>query len=149
MAAFNRILIPVDGSSGAAKALEKAIELQHLTQAELYVLCVFKHHSVREASISMVRPGKMNMPDDALKEYATEIAMSAKRYVLDHGVPADHLRAFVKGGRPASTIVQFARQRECDLIAIGAQGTTDEASVLLGSVAHRVAGAAHCPVLIV
>ncbi len=149
MAAFNRILIPVDGSGGAVSALEKAIELQKLTDAELMVLCVFKHHSLREASLSMVRPGKVNLPDDALKEYATDIAMSAKQYILDHEVPADKLRAFVKGGRPATTIVQFAKQRECDLIVVGAQGTTDEASVLLGSVAHRVAGAAHCPVLVV
>ena len=149
MAAFNRILIPVDGSSGAVKALEKAIEIQRLTTAEVFVLCVFKHHSLREASISMVRPGKLDLPENALKEYATDIAMSAKQYLLDHGVPKDHVRAFVKGGRPASTIVQFARQRDCDLIVVGAQGTTGEASVLLGSVAQRVAGAAHCPVLVV
>ncbi len=149
MAAFNRILIPVDGSSGAVQALEKGIELQRLTQAEIFVLCVFKHHSLREASISMVRPGKLDLPENALKEYATDIAMSAKQYLLDHKVPKDHVRAFVKGGRPASTIVQFARQRDCDLIVVGAQGTTGEASVLLGSVAQRVAGAAHCPVLVV
>lgn len=149
MAVFNRILVPVDGSSGAMKALEKAIGLQRITDAEILVLCVFKHHSLREASLSMVRPGRLDLPDDALKEYATDIAMSAKQYITDHDVPKERLRAFVKGGRPASTIVQFARQRECDLIVVGAQGTTDEASVLLGSVAHRVAGAAHCPVLVV
>jgi len=87
MAVFNRILVPVDGSSGAVQALEKAVGLQRLTDAEVFVLCVFKHHSLREASISMVRPGKVNLPEDALKEYATDIAMSAKQYVLDHDVP--------------------------------------------------------------
>jgi len=149
MALFNRILVPVDGSSGAMAALQKVIGLQRLTDAEVFVLCVFKHHSLREASLSMVRPSRVNMPDDALKEYATDIAMSAKQAVIDHHVPRDRVRAFVKGGRPASTIVQFARQRDCDLIVIGAQGTTDETSMLLGSVAHRVAGGAHCPVLVV
>jgi nucleotide-binding universal stress UspA family protein len=68
MAVFNRILIPVDGSSGAVQALEKGIALQHLTDAELLVLCVFKHHSLREASLSMVRPDRLELPDDALKE---------------------------------------------------------------------------------
>ena len=43
---FNRILIPVDGSKGAIKALEKAVGLHMLTGAELYLLCVFKHHSL-------------------------------------------------------------------------------------------------------
>ncbi|MBS3786336.1 MAG: universal stress protein [Gammaproteobacteria bacterium] len=149
MAVFNRILVPVDGSSGAVQALDKAVALQQLTDAEILILCVFKHHSLREASISMVRPNKISIPDDALKEYATDIAMSAKQYILDRGVDAEKLRAFVKGGRPSGTIMQFARQRDCDLIIVGATGTTGDSSALLGSVAQRVAGAAHCPVLVV
>lgn len=149
MAVFNRILVPVDGSSGAVQALDKAVALQLLTDAEILVLCVFKHHSLREASISMVRPNKLAIPDDALKEYATDIAMSAKKYILERGVNPERLRAFVKGGRPSGTIMQFARQRDCDLIVIGSTGTTGDSSALLGSVAQRVAGAAHCPVLVV
>ncbi len=61
---FNRILVPVDGSKGALKALEKGTGLALLTGAELYILCVFKHHSLLEASrqaleaaIALVRPG--------------------------------------------------------------------------------------------
>lgn len=79
---FNRILIPVDGSKGALKALEKAVGLHRLTGAELYFLCVFKHHSLMEASLSMVRPNKVDIPDDALKEYATEIAVHAKSHAI-------------------------------------------------------------------
>lgn len=146
---FNRILVPVDGSSGAITALDKGVGLQLLTGAELYLLCVFKHHSLLEASLSMVRPEKLNIPDDALKEYATEIAVHAKTHALEMGVSADKLRAFVKGGRPSRTIVRFARKRECDLIVIGAQGTNGDKSLLLGSVAQRVAGSAHCPTLVV
>lgn len=146
---FNRILIPVDGSKGALKALEKAVGLHLLTGAELYVLCVFKHHSLLEASLSMVRPAKLDIPDDALKAYATEIAVQAKSEAVGLGADPDKLRAFVKGGQPSRTIVRFARKRECDLIVVGAQGTNGEKSLLLGSVAQRVAGAAHCPTLVV
>lgn len=80
---FNRILVPVDGSKGAIKALDKAVGLHMLTGAELYFLCVFKHHSLLEASLSMVRPSQLDIPDDALKEYATEIAVHAKSYAID------------------------------------------------------------------
>ena len=146
---FNRILVPVDGSKGALKALEKGVGLALLTGAELYILCVFKHHSLLEASLSMVRPEKLEIPDDALKEYATEIAVQAKAHALELGVPAEKLRAFVKGGRPSRIIVRFARKRECDLIVIGAQGTNGDKSLLLGSVSQRVAGSAHCPTLVV
>ncbi|UYG07872.1 universal stress protein [Halomonas sp. M4R1S46] len=146
---FHRIMVPVDGSKGAIKALDKAVGLQRLTGAELYLLCVFKHHSLLEASLSMVRPEKLELPDDVLKVYATEIAVQAKAHATELGVPADRIRAFVKGGRPSRTIVRFARKRECDLIVIGAQGTNGEKGLLLGSVAQRVAGSAHCPTLVV
>jgi nucleotide-binding universal stress UspA family protein len=144
---FNRILIPVDGSKGALKGLKKAVGLQKLTDAELYILCVFKHHSLLEASLSMVRPEKLEIPDDALKEYATEIAVHAKQHAIEMGVEPTRMRAFVKGGRPSRIIVRFARKRECDLIVIGSQGTNGDS--LLGSVSQRVAGSAHCPVLVV
>lgn len=146
---FNRILIPVDGSKGALKALEKAVSLQRLTGAELYILCVFKHHSLLEASLSMVRPAKLDIPDDALKEYATEVAVHAKSTAAELGADPTKLRAFVKGGRPSRTIARFARKRDCDLIVVGAHGTNGEKSLLLGSVAQRVAGSAHCPTLVV
>ncbi|MGM0983065.1 MAG: universal stress protein [Pseudomonadota bacterium] len=146
---FNRILVPVDGSKGALKALEKGAGLQLLTGAELYILCVFKHHSLLEASLSMVRPEKLEIPDDVLKEYATEIAVRAKSHAVELGVPSEQVRAFVKGGRPSRTIVRFARKRECDLIVIGSQGTNGDKSLLLGSVSQRVAGSASCPTLIV
>lgn len=146
---FDRILVPVDGSKGALRALRKAAEMQRLTSAELYLLCVFKHHSLLEASLSMVRPSKLDIPDDALKAYATEIAVQAKAHAQELGVPVERLRAFVKGGRPSNTIVRFARKRGCDLIVIGAQGTNGDKSFLLGSVAQRVAGSAHCPTLVV
>jgi nucleotide-binding universal stress UspA family protein len=144
---FNRILIPVDGSKGALKALEKGVGLQMLTGAEIYILCVFKHHSLLEASLSMVRPEKLEIPDDVLKEYATEIAVQAKNQAVEKGVDPLRVRAFVKGGRPSRIISRFARKRECDLIVIGSQGTNGDN--LLGSVSQRVAGSAHCPVLVV
>ena len=43
----------VDGSKTSLKALDKAIELQKLIpDAEIYILCVYKHHSLFEASLS-------------------------------------------------------------------------------------------------
>lgn len=146
---FDRILIPVDGSKGALDALEKAVSLHRLTHAELYFLCVFKHHSLLEASLSMVRPNQLDIPDEALREYATDIATHAKARAIEMGIDESRVRAFIKGGRPSRTIVRFARKRDCDLIVIGAQGTNGDKNLLLGSVCQRVAGAAHCPTLVV
>lgn len=145
---FKKILVPVDGSKGALAALEKAIEIQQLTDAEIQLLCVFKHHSLFEASLSMVRPENIEIPDEALMQYATEVVEHAKQYAEEHG--AKKVRGFVRSGRPSKAITQVAEESNFDLIVMGSRGTTgDIDGMLLGSVSQRVAGRAHCPVLVV
>ncbi|MCD8513326.1 MAG: universal stress protein [Nitrincola sp.] len=145
---FKRILVAVDGSEGALKALEKAVQLQKLTEAEIYLICVFKHHSLFEASLSMVRPDSVQIPDQALKEYATDVVNHARDYAK--GLGAEKVRGFVKGGRPSKTIVKFAKAKEVDLIVVGTRGTNgDIEGYFLGSVSQRVASRAKCPTLVV
>ncbi|MCH8529990.1 MAG: universal stress protein [Saccharospirillum sp.] len=145
---FNKILVAVDGSKVALKALEKAIEIQKLTGGEIYLLCVYKHHSLFQASLSIGRPDDLQISDDALSQYAKEVVEHAKQYAKDHG--AVKVRGFVKGGRPSKMIVNFAKDKSIDLIVMGSRGThSDKDGMLLGSVTHRVASLAKCPTLIV
>jgi len=144
---FKKILVAVDGSKTALRALEKAVELQKRFDAELYLLCVFKHHSLFEASLSMVRPNDVQIPDEALNEFAREVVNQAKQFAQEHG--AGKVRGFVKGGRPSKTIVEFAEEKDADLIVMGTHGTHSKDGMLLGSVAHRVVSMAKRPTLIV
>lgn len=145
---FHRILVAIDGSKSAMRALDKAIELQKLTDGELILLCVFKHHSLFEASLSMVRPKELEIPDKALMEWSKEVVEHAKQYAQGQGVTK--VRGFVKGGRPSKVIVKFAKDKEADVIVVGTWGTHSEKDgMILGSVAHRVASNAKCPVLVV
>jgi len=145
---FKRILVPVDGSVKALEALDKAVELPRLTHADIMLLCVFKHHSLFEASLSMLRPDDMQIPDDALREYAREVVDFAREHALKQG--GERLRGFVKGGRPSRIIIGFAREKDVDLVVMGSRGTSgDVDGMLMGSVSQRVAGHAHCPVLVV
>ncbi|MCG8393932.1 MAG: universal stress protein [Pseudomonadales bacterium] len=145
---YKKILVPVDGSQQALIALDHAAHLQQDNDAELYLLCIFKHHSLFEASLSMVRPNEVQIPDDALREYATSVADHAKQKAMEAG--AKQVRAFVKGGRPSRAIVRFAKDNGVDLIVMGARGTSSDVDgYFLGSVSQRVASLAPCPVLIV
>lgn len=145
---FKRILVAIDGSKTSLKAMDKAIELQKVTEAEIYLLCVYKHHSLFEASLSIGRPPGMDIPDKVLSEWAKEVVNHAKEQAKAHG--ATKIRAFVKGGRPSKVIVKFAQDKEADLIVVGTSGThSDKDGMLLGSVSHRVASNAKCPVLVV
>ncbi|KGK42939.1 universal stress protein UspA [Nitrincola sp. A-D6] len=145
---FDKILVAVDGSEGALNALDIAVDIQKITDAEIYLLCVYKHHSLFEASLSMVRPEQLQIPDKALKEFATDVANHAKQHAKDKG--ATKVRAFVKGGRPSKTIVKFAKEKGVDLIVVGTRGTNgDIEGYLMGSVSERVASRAKCPTLVV
>jgi len=146
---FKRILVAVDGSKTSLKALNKAIDLQKLIpEAEIYILCVYKHHSLFEASLSRGRPAGMDIPDKALSDFAKDVVNDAKELAREQG--ATKVRGFVKAGRPSKVITRFAHDKEADLIVVGAQGTnSDKDGMFLGSVSHRVASHAKCPVLIV
>ncbi|WP_121633708.1 universal stress protein [Tropicibacter alexandrii] len=146
---FEKILLAYDGSKGADAALEKASGLAVLCGAELLVLTVYRHHSILEASLSMVRgadPPAGNM-DDAMRAAAREAAEFAKRLAVQAGVREVH--AFIKGGQSARTIAGFAKERGCDLIVVGARGLGASESYMLGSVSHKVTSISTTPVLVI
>ncbi|MCQ0987581.1 universal stress protein [Jiella marina] len=144
---YKRILVPVDGSKMATRALDTAIGLAKTFGAELMTLCVYRHHSPLEASLSMVRARTPDRPDDALKAYASEIAATAKDRALSAGVADAH--AYAKRGNPSRAIVEFAKDHKADLIVLGARGNGDVEGFLLGSVSHKVASLADIPCLVV
>ena len=144
---FKKILAPYDGSTGSEKSLLNAVELAKLSEAELSILTVNRHHSMLEASFSMVRPSEPGNMDDIMRGHARDIAEYAKSVARDAGL--DGVRAFVKAGQPARTIVGFAADHDYDLIVIGSRGLGSIEGYLLGSVSHKVTGLATCPVLVV
>lgn len=145
---FERILVAVDGSKSALAALDAAVEIQKKFDSELLLLCVYRHHSQLEASMSMVRPQEPASPiDDSMEDYASEVIQHAKEHAQKIG--AKNLRGFVKAGHPARTIVKFAKDRKADLVVVGSRGLGDFEGYLLGSVSHKVTSLASCPVLVI
>ena len=146
---FKKILIAYDGSTGAWHALEKAAELSKLCGSELVVLTVYRHHSILEASLSMVR-GSMDSNaslDDIMRTVSREGAEEAKAHAKELGV--GKVNAFIKGGPSARTIVGFAKEKGCDLIIVGARGLGSAEGYMLGSVSHKVTSLSSVPVLVI
>ena len=144
---FNKILVPVDGSESAQAALDKAIELQKLCDAELLILSVFVQHNLWKASVTLVNPELTGSTDEALESFAREVAQKSKEYAQGQGVKK--LRSFYIGGGPARTIIKFAEDHDVDLIVMGSRGLSDSTRYLLGSVSHKVTSLAQCPVMVV
>lgn len=144
---FERILVAVDGSDNSMAALELAVGLQGKCESELLILCVYRHYSLLEASMSMVRPEEPENLDDSMREFASGIVENAKTLAAKFG--AKKVRGFVKSGPPARTIVGFAKDKDAKLIVLGSRGLGDVEGYLLGSVSHKVTSLADCPVMVV
>ncbi|MCV0394172.1 MAG: universal stress protein [Rhizobiaceae bacterium] len=144
---FKKILLPVDGSEPAMRALKVGADVAGHYGAELVVLCVYRHHSPLESSLSMIRPTDPTPPDKALSEHAREVVRLAAEELATIG--AGKVRTVVKRGPPARTIVGFAREEGVDLIVLGSRGLGDVEGFLLGSVSHKVTSLAQCPCLTV
>lgn len=139
---LKRILVPIDFSDCAKKALQYAIPLA-------------KEH---EAAITLlyVMPADRAVGEYGGIDYAslqTETRASSDRalaaLVVDEvrgEVPADTL---VRTGAPVVEILEAAKDLPADLIVISTHGRTGLKHVFLGSVAEHVVRRAPCPVLVV
>ena len=137
---FERILVAIDGSQGAQKALEKAVELATSTSAELTALAVEGRLPAYAATVGEVEEVKKEK--DA---FFGELARGAQAFARSEGID---LSVDVQAGHAADLIVRYAKTHDFDLVVVGHKGHFLE-DYLLGSTADRVAHHAHCPVLIV
>jgi nucleotide-binding universal stress UspA family protein len=55
----------------------------------------------------------------------------------------------IRFGKPLLEVIQFAKEKDVDIIAIGTHGRAGVDRIILGSVAERVVRKAHCPVMVV
>jgi nucleotide-binding universal stress UspA family protein len=137
------ILVAVDGSDHATKALDAASDLARRYDADLTVLSVYRHHSPLESSLSLVKTRDATpTPDAALSELAREIVDAAVARAEGQGARVG--TGLVKRGPPARTIVQVGKELGADAIVIGSRGLGDLEGHLLGSVSHKVTSLAEC-----
>jgi len=141
---FRNVLVPVDGSGPAGRALEEAVDLVTVTNARLTVMTCMPAPSRSRFGGGPAFGVDLEDLHEAELEY---------RALLDAAV--DDLPArlpvttILSQGRPAEAIVGQARTGMHDLIIMGSRGHGDMHSLLLGSVSHQVLHTSPAAVLIV
>jgi nucleotide-binding universal stress UspA family protein len=134
-----KILVPVDGSPFALKALEKGIDVAKKEEAEITLMSVaLEFQDVEEIPISYI---------DKFKDKAIRAVDEAKEIVEKAGLKVK--TRVEQGASPADNIVTFAGEEKFDLIVIGHRGLTGLDRFLVGSVAGRVVSYAPCSVFVV
>ena len=137
-----RILVPLDGSELAERALDPAVELAKLTGAELLLVRVVEPHPMEYG----VASGAVVMdPTPELERahaYLADISARLRPRELT-------VRATETFGFAVSAISDAARGQGADAIVLSTHGAGGLSRLLMGSVATGLVQRAHVPLLIV
>ena len=145
---FKKILVAIDGSAAATRALETAVELSAKFAARLHLF-----HVVREMQVPLT-PGLMDeyanlqrQRHDLLKSAGEEFLNQAKRSAEAKGI--ESVTSDIGSGDPATAIVEYAGKNQIDLIVIGSRGRGQVAGMLMGSVSRKVSNTTKVNCLII
>ena len=141
---LRRILVPVDFSDTAKKAIQYAVPFGAAFDAEVLLLHVMQPYSV-PIELGYVPPEWAESQQKFLGAAREELDKLCAREI---GARA-RARALVREGVPWQEIIAAAQESRADLIILATHGRTGLSHVLLGSVAERVVRHAPCPVLVV
>jgi nucleotide-binding universal stress UspA family protein len=129
--AVSKILVAIDGSKHAQRALEHTVQLASKYRAAVTLL---------------------NVAQTFLPQINVEKAKSmGERILADAAEKVEGLKVDkkVEVGHPAKTIIDFAKKGNYDLIAVGCRGLNPAKRFFMGSVSDKVSRHAQCSVLIV
>jgi len=139
-----KILIPVDGSANAQRAVEYVIRNIAVLKEVPQLLLLNAQWNVAAGNV------KLFINQETINDYYREQGMAAlqsARAALDTALLPYQYHISI--GTPAEAIVQYANEQAVDQIVMGRQGQGGLQSLLLGSVMKKVLDLANCPVLLV
>lgn len=142
---FSRILVAVDGSPFAEKALSYAADLTKKYGARLTIIHVVlrRFYAVTPSEAGVLATTVF------VKEMETEgeqIIRKAEDYAKQQGIKCE---CKIVQGVPADEIVKCAHAEGSDLIVVGSRGLTEVRAFLLGSVSDKICHHAKCATLVV
>lgn len=142
---MKRILAATDGSEGASRALDAAIELARTCSAELLLVNV--EQGYLDEATDEFREVENASIDEILYSVSAEILSRAEERAKKAGIVK--VRTVSGLGDAVGFILQTSEAESVDLIVVGRRGRGRIAGLLLGSVSQKLASLASCKVLVV
>ena len=139
-----KILLPVDGSECALRAVDQLISHSawFRDMPEIHLLHV---HAPIPIGRVQAHVGKETLHAYYLEESQASLLEAQQKLDAAGCAHTTHIHV----GQPAEVIAKLAAEQGCDLIVMGTHGRGGIAGLVTGSVANRVLHLASCPVLLV
>jgi nucleotide-binding universal stress UspA family protein len=137
---YKHILLPLDGSDMAEKAVPFAVAQAERFRARLILLQVVDPilHTRNLSALDDARQERLEWARDYLESVATKIRA--------RGI---QVKIAVMEEAPNMAITQYAETNQVDLIVLCSRGRSGPSRWLMGNVADRIVRGANVPVLLV
>ncbi|WP_368678545.1 universal stress protein [Acinetobacter lactucae] len=142
---YQHILVPIDGSETSMIAMKEAIKLGKALNSKITVVQVMALDPF--IADVYVKTGQTNDLIERTRIYLLDILQQAKQEFSNEGLTVE--TKLLEGFVVHEEIIQAAQDLNADLIVMGSHGRTGVRKLVLGSVAQKVLGESHIPVLIV
>jgi len=137
---YRKILLPVDGSDIAKKAVRTGLELARLSDAEVTAISVIDLTKFRSTSQGVMLPDMFAYMEQAAEAAVEDAIKEGKAMGIE-------VKGLIARGSPATDIIEHSK--DYDIIVMGTAGRTGFSRAALGSVAEKVVRFAACPVMVV
>jgi nucleotide-binding universal stress UspA family protein len=140
---LKHILVPLDGSALAEKALDYAVQII-APKRRITLLCVIEVPDIANTIYDM--PSNLMMVEEnlaAARDYLERVANELRK---DHQL---RVNMEIKVGKPADLITEIAQSEFVDAIVLSTHGRRGIEKFIFGSVTQKVLNAMPCPVFVV
>lgn len=150
---IEKILVALDGSEPADRALDFALDLAEKYSAEIVLISVFQ--PALAPMLYNPAVGMQPIPPVTTDNYSEALKLRHEKILSEAIKKAEKAKPNLKvttklsEGRPSDRIIEAAEEGNFDIIVMGSRGLGGIKEFFLGSVSDRVADGAACPVLIV
>lgn len=132
---MKKILVPIDGSENAKRALLKAKEIAEAFNSEITILNVMERKGFDTTSSGVIEN----------KQSEEVLTLAAKEFESYTG----KVDTLTRIGAPAENILEISEEGAYSLIIMGSRGLGVFYQAMLGSVSHKVINRSSISVLIV
>jgi nucleotide-binding universal stress UspA family protein len=149
---ITKILVGIDGSESSFNAANYATDLSVKFNSEVILLSIVPskiHHGDSSGVFGMVSQSYLNDYKKEAEKWFKEIINSVKNeetFEIENKIKTDIITTPFS---IAASILNYAEERDVDLILIGTRGNSGLKKMLLGSVASDIVTYSYCPVLII
>jgi nucleotide-binding universal stress UspA family protein len=137
------ILVPVDGSAHAQRAVEFGTDLALKYRARIEFAHVGIEHQLPAVLLKLAEAENIGTTSQEVHAFVWQrLVDDAEQYAKGKGM--ESVSGSVLSGDPASAIVARAKEIGADMIVMGSRGMGEIKGLLLGSVSHKVVSLAPC-----